>query len=127
MNQAVIGIGSNIQPQANIEKAIKRIAESHRILNESRFVETEPLAGRDQPNYMNGAMLIQTSMGREELKSWLRELERELGRIRKSDRYDSRTIDLDIVVWDGEIVDEDVYEREFLKTAILEVCPGLNI
>jgi len=127
MNQAVIGIGSNIQPKANIEKAIKRIAESHRILNESRFVETEPLAGRDQPNYMNGAMLIQTSMGREELKSWLRELERELGRIRKSDRYDSRTIDLDIVVWDGEIVDEDVYEREFLKTAILEVCPGLNI
>ncbi len=127
MNLAVIGIGSNIQPKANIEKAIKRIAESHRILNESRFVETEPLAGRDQPNYMNGAMLIQTSMGREELKSWLRELERELGRIRKSDRYDSRTIDLDIVVWDGEIVDEDVYEREFLKTAILEVCPGLNI
>jgi len=127
MNQAVIGIGSNIQPKANIEKAIKRIAESHRILNESRFVETEPLAGRDQPNYMNGAILIQTSMGREELKSWLRELERELGRIRKSDRYDSRTIDLDIVVWDGKIVDEDVYEREFLKTAILEVCPGLNI
>ncbi len=127
MNQAVIGIGSNIQPKANIEKAIKRIAESHRILNESRFVETEPLAGRDQPNYMNGAILIQTSMGREELKSWLRERERELGRIRKSDRYDSRTIDLDIVVWDGEIVDEDVYEREFLKTAILEVCPGLNI
>ncbi len=127
MNQAVIGIGSNIQPKANIEKAIKRIAESQRILNESRIVETEPLAGRDQPNYMNGAMLIQTSMGREELKSWLRELEGELGRIRKSDRYDSRTIDLDIVVWDGEIVDEDVYEREFLKTAILEVCPGLNI
>ncbi len=127
MNQAVIGIGSNIQPKANIEKAIKRIAESQRILNESRIVETEPLAGRDQPNYMNAAMLIQTSMGREELKSWLRELEGELGRIRKSDRYDSRTIDLDIVVWDGEIVDEDVYEREFLKTAILEVCPGLNI
>ena len=127
MNQAVIGIGSNIQPKANIEKAIKRIAESHRILNESRFVETEPLAGRDQPNYMNGAILIQTSMGREELKSWLRELEGDLGRTRSTDRYDSRTIDLDIVVWGGEIVDEDVYEREFLKAAILEVCPGLNI
>jgi 2-amino-4-hydroxy-6-hydroxymethyldihydropteridine diphosphokinase len=66
-------------------------------------------------------------MGREELKSWLRELERELGRIRKSDRYDPRTIDLDIVVWGGEIMDEDVYEREFLRAAILEVCPGLNI
>ena len=53
--------------------------------------------------------------------------ERELGRIRKSDRYDPRTIDLDIVVWGGEIMDEDVYEREFLRAAILEVCPGLNI
>ena len=90
-------------------------------------METEPLAGRDQPNYMNGAILIQTSMGLEELKSWLRELERDLGRIRSTDRYDSRTIDLDIVVWGGEIVDEDVFEREFLKAAILEVCPGLNI
>jgi len=127
MNQAVIGIGSNIQPKANIEKTIKRIAEFHRILNESRFVETEPLAGRDQPNYMNGAILIQTSMGREELKAWLRELEGDLGRTRSTDRYNSRTIDLDIVVWGGEIVDEDVYEREFLKAAILEVCPGLKI
>jgi 2-amino-4-hydroxy-6-hydroxymethyldihydropteridine diphosphokinase len=127
MNQAVIGIGSNIQPKVNIDRAIKRIDESHRILNESRFVETEPLAGRDQPKYMNGAILIQTSMGREELKDWLRELEGDLGRTRSTDRYDSRTIDLDIVVWGGEIVDEDVYEREFLRAAILEVCPGLNI
>ena len=127
MNQAVIGIGSNIQPKANIERAIKRIAESHGILNESSFVETEPLAGRDQPNYLNGAVLIQTSMGREELKDWLRELEGDLGRTRSTDRYDSRTIDLDIVVWSGEIVDKDVYEREFLRSAILEVCPGLNI
>ncbi|MCH6545268.1 MAG: 2-amino-4-hydroxy-6-hydroxymethyldihydropteridine diphosphokinase [Deltaproteobacteria bacterium] len=127
MNQAVIGIGSNIQPKPNIDKAISKIAKSHRILSTSRFVETEPLAGRDQPNYMNGAILIQTSMGREELKSWLRELEGDLGRTRSTDRYDSRTIDLDIVVWGGEIMDEDVYEREFLKAAILEVCPGLNI
>ncbi len=127
MNRVVIGIGSNIQPEANISKAIKRIAESHRILNESRFVETEPLAGRDQPNYVNGAILIQTSMDREELKAWLRELEDDLGRTRSIDRYDSRTIDLDIVVWSGKIVDEDVYEREFLKAAILEICPRLNI
>ncbi len=127
MNQAVIGIGSNIQPKPNIDKAISKIAKSHRILSKSRFVETEPLGGRVQPNYVNGAILIQTSMGREELKSWLRELEGELGRIRKSDRYDPRTIDLDIVVWGGEIMDEDVYEREFLRAAILEVCPGLNI
>ncbi len=65
MNQAVIGIGSNLQPKANIERAIKRIAESHGILSESSFVETEPLAGRDQPNYMNGAILIHTSMERQ--------------------------------------------------------------
>lgn len=127
MNQVVIGIGSNIQPEANIPKAIKRIAKSHRILNESRFVETKPLAGRDQPNYVNGAILIQTSMEQEELKQWLRELEDDLGRTRSTDKYDSRTIDLDIVVWGGQVVDEDVYEREFLKAAILEICPRLDI
>ncbi len=127
MNQAVIGIGSNIQPEANIAKAIEKIAESHRILNESRFVVTEPLAERDQPDFVNGAILIQTSMGHEDLKAWLKELENDLGRTRGTDRYDSRTIDLDIVVWGGMIVDEDVYEREFLKAAILEICPQLII
>ncbi|NIO07673.1 MAG: 2-amino-4-hydroxy-6-hydroxymethyldihydropteridine diphosphokinase [Deltaproteobacteria bacterium] len=127
MNQAVIGIGSNIEPTVNIPKAINRIAENHRIIRESRLVETEPLAGRQQPNYLNGAILIQTVMDLDELKNWLRTVEDELGRSRTGDRYESRTIDLDIVVWGGTIVDSDVYEREFLKAAIREVCPQLMI
>jgi len=127
MNRAVIGIGSNIQPKENIPKAISKIAQLYRILRQSRFVETHPVGDKGQPHFLNGAILIETDMEQDELKEHLRKVERELGRIRGVDRNEPRTIDLDIVVWGEKIVDEDVYEREFLREAVREVCPTLKI
>ena len=123
MNRVVIGVGSNIEPQKHIAAARERIARDHRLLAESRFVETRPIGGPAQPNFSNGALLIETTMSREALKIWLETVEADLGRVRGANRYDPRTIDLDIVVWNGEIVDPDVYERRFLREAVLEVWP----
>jgi hypothetical protein len=36
-------------------------------------------------------------------------------------------MDLDIVVWNGQIVDEDVYDREFLRSAVTQLCPELKL
>ena len=127
MNRVIIGIGSNIQPTENIARAKNRIVQSHPIVRESRFVETKPIADETQPNYINGAILIETTVDRGTLKGLLRDIESDLGRRRGGDRYNARTVDLDIVVWNGQIVDEDVYEREFLRAAILEVWPDLKM
>ena len=54
-------------------------------------------------------------------------LESQLGRVRSADRYAPRPIDLDIIVWNDEIIDEDVHERDFLSRSIQEVLPNLPV
>jgi 2-amino-4-hydroxy-6-hydroxymethyldihydropteridine diphosphokinase len=61
------------------------------------------------------------------LKSWLKNLEKELGRIKSENKNGPRTIDLDIIVWNGKVVESEVYEREFLINSINELLPELKI
>ena len=126
MNQVIIGVGSNIRPEENIAGARDRIASQHRLMAASAFVETEPIGYADQPKFLNGAFRIETSFDFKTLKEWLLETEKALGRRRGKNKYGPRTIDLDIVVWNGKIVDEDFYNRKFLRDAVLEVWPGVE-
>ena len=125
MNRAVIAVGSNINPHYHIEQARQQLRESHMWLAESQFVQTAPLGYTDQADFVNGAFLIKTTLTPEELKQWLRKLEDALGRVRTANTFGPRTIDLDIAIWNDEIVDADVYDREFLKKSVLELCPQL--
>ena len=127
MNRAVIGLGSNIDPEENIGKARGAIASEFKIISSSSFVETEPIGYKEQRNFINGALLIETDMDVQGLKSRLRTLESDMGRVRTDNRDGPRTIDLDILVWNGEVVDGEVYERNFLKTFIGELLPGLDL
>ena len=61
------------------------------------------------------------------LKSWLKNLEKKLGRVRLENKNGPRTIDLDIIIWNREVVDNEVYEREFLLNSINELLPELKI
>jgi 2-amino-4-hydroxy-6-hydroxymethyldihydropteridine diphosphokinase len=79
---------------------------------------------KEQAPFLNGALLIETELDAAALKIRLREIETALGRVRAENKYGPRTIDLDILVWNGEVVDDDVYEREFLKSSIVELLPG---
>ena len=119
MNRAVISVGSNIDPERNIARARERIAEQMNLLAESDFVETEPIGFADQPNFLNGVYLVETGMSKG--------VESELGRVRGGDRYGPRTIDLDVVVWNGEVVDDDVYRWDFLREAVQQVFAGLKL
>ncbi len=125
MNRVVIGAGSNIRPRENLEAARRALAEAHTLLAVSRFEVTAPIGPPGQPDYLNCAFFIETPLDREALKRWLRELETRQGRQRGADRYAPRTLDLDIIVWNGEIVDADFYSRDFLRRAVLEAAPEL--
>ena len=127
MNLAVIAVGSNINPVKNVQGALARIAARHRILARSRLRRTEPIGPKDQPDFLNGALLVETQMDRRALRGWLRHVEADLGRVRAAEKSGPRTIDLDIVVWNGRIVHEDVRERDFLRCAVAQVCPDLEI
>ena len=126
MNHVVIGVGSNIRPEENIARARDQIVSEHRLIAESSFVETEPIGYADQPKFLNGVFRIETSFGYKILKKWLLETEKALGRKRGKNKYGPRTIDLDIVVWNGKVVDDDFFERKFLREAVLEVWPKIE-
>ena len=127
MNRAVIGVGSNIEPEVNVPRARERIAERHVILAESPLVETSPVGYVDQPDFTNGALLLETRADRERLKADLKAIEVLLGRRPGMNRYGPRTIDLDIVVWNGEVIDPDLYTRDYLREAVLAVLPDLKL
>jgi 2-amino-4-hydroxy-6-hydroxymethyldihydropteridine diphosphokinase len=126
-NKVVIGVGSNIVPKNNIKQAENAIANQHNLIKASSFIETEPIGCKSQDNFLNGAFLIETEMDTPTLKSWLKSLEKKLGRVKIENKNGPRPIDLDIIVWNGEVVDSEVYEREFLINSINELLPELKI
>ena len=127
VNRAVIGLGSNINPEENIRKAKDAIAGEFDLIKSSSFVETEPVGFKEQDRFINGAVLIETEHDAGSLKLWLKALETGLGRVNTDNKYGPRTIDLDILVWNGEIVDAEVHEREFLRMSINELMPELDL
>jgi len=127
LNEVIIGIGSNINPKTNIKKTKELISTKAKILKISSFIETVPLGVKKQNNFINGSILITTDMNKNALEFWLRNLEDKLGRMRTLNKYGPRTIDLDILVWNGEVVDGDVYKRSFLRSSIEELLPDLKL
>jgi 2-amino-4-hydroxy-6-hydroxymethyldihydropteridine diphosphokinase len=125
MNRVVVGVGSNVEPRRRIDEARAIIAGELRLLAESSFVETKPLGVTDQPDFVNGAWLVETAHDKEGLKAYLKDVESRLGRTRAGGRYGPRTIDLDIVAWNGRVVDPDYHRRGFVRRAAREVCPEL--
>ncbi len=127
LNEVVIGVGSNIDSENNIKEAKKAVELAHNLIKTSSFIETEPIGCKNQNNFLNGAFLIETEMDTLTLKSWLKNLEEKLGRVRSENKDGPRTIDLDIIIWNREVVDNEVYEREFLLNSINELLPELKI
>ena len=126
MNQVIISVGSNIEPDKNIAKAREILARDFEVVAETDFVSTKPVGYTQQPDFLNGAVLVRTDLKLEPLRQHLKRIEDTLGRRRSVLTFGPRTVDLDIVVWNGKLLDPDFYEREYLKKAVLELDPGLR-
>mgnify|MGYP001579912522 FL=1 len=126
MNQVIISVGSNIEPDKNIAKAREILAKDFEVVAETDFISTKPVGYTQQPDFLNGAVLIRTDLKLEPLRQHLRKIEDTLGRRRTILKFGPRTVDLDIVVWNGKLLDPDFYERDYLKKAVLELMPDLK-
>lgn len=121
MNIAIIGAGSNISLAFHIREAIRLIGGAATVTGISSFRKTAPIGITDQPDFINGAIRISTPMARQELEELLKQTEDRLGRDRSLPKFGPRTIDLDLVVWNGEIVDQDYHTRPFLRKSVDEL------
>ena len=120
-HECIIGIGSNIEPEQNIAATLFFLRQEQEFVSVSSLIKTSPIGIPDQPDFLNGAAKILTTMEIADFKSYLKDIEDRLKRDRTAPKYGPRTIDLDIVIWDGEIIDPDYYNRDFLKKAVDEI------
>ncbi|MFV0266157.1 MAG: 2-amino-4-hydroxy-6-hydroxymethyldihydropteridine diphosphokinase [Draconibacterium sp.] len=121
INTCIIGIGSNINADKNISGMLEILKRKVEVVKVSAMLKTKPIGITDQPDYTNGAVKINTERDRKELTKLLKSIEDQLGRDRNGPKFGPRTMDLDIVVWNGEIVDKDYYTRGFLQKSVDEV------
>jgi 2-amino-4-hydroxy-6-hydroxymethyldihydropteridine diphosphokinase len=134
---AAVALGSNLESrfgdrEANLREAVRRIGELGEVRGVSSFYDTAPVGYLEQPRFLNGAMLLRTELGPQELMRKLLEVERAMGR----DREDAipkgpRVIDLDLLLYgDWVLWAEDLIlphprmeERRFVLEPLAEIAP----
>ncbi len=136
MTVAYIAIGSNLaSPLEQVNAALKAlgdIPESH-IITVSSFYLTPPLGPQDQPDYLNAAVALETSLAPEELLNHTQRIELQQGRVRKAERWGPRTLDLDIMLFGNEVINTerltvphyDMKNRGFMLWPLFEIAPEL--
>lgn len=127
VNEIIIGVGSNINPEENINKAKIEIGKIARIVKQSEFIYTKPLLYSEQPDFLNGAFLVMTYLDMTAFKTALKRIETKLGRIKTENKNGPRTIDLDILIYNKRKVDKELLNRDFVRNAILELLPDFRI
>ncbi len=136
MARAFIAIGSNIDPETNVKNAVRLLAEHATITQISTVYRTLPLERPEQAPFYNCVVEIQTALSPRELKfQALRSIEAQINRQRTSDKYAPRTIDLDLILYEGLVLDEsdlvlpdpEISRRFFLAIPLAELDPDLII
>ncbi len=132
---AYIGLGSNLgDRKENIDKAVQMLAENEQIesVSVSELIETAPLGGADQPDYINAVAELRTTFSPEALLQALTKIENHLGRERK-EKWSPRTIDLDLLLFEDQIIETaeltvphpQMHLRSFVLAGLCRLNPKL--
>ncbi len=136
MVRAYVAVGSNINPDENVKKAVHLLARDTRTIGISTVYLTRPEGRPEQPPFYNLVVEVETEMSAEDFKHRvLRVIENELGRVRTKDKYAPRTIDLDLILYDDLVLqskdltlpDPEIVRRPFLAFPLSELSPNLAL
>ncbi len=138
MPRAYVGLGANLgDREASLRSALELLAAEPGIelVASSSIRETDPVGYEEQPRFLNAAACVETELSARELLDVLLGIERRLGRTRTGPRYGPRTIDLDLLLYAEETVDEPglhvphprLAERRFALEPLAELDPALVV
>jgi 2-amino-4-hydroxy-6-hydroxymethyldihydropteridine diphosphokinase len=141
IHQVYLGLGSNLgDREEHIRKAIALIGESiGLVIRQSSLIETEPWGFESANRFLNGVILVETTLTPRQLLKATQKIERQLGRKKKSTdsclltpvSYSDRSIDIDILLYDDLTVDEPdlkiphplMEQRDFVMIPLNEIKP----
>ncbi len=132
-----IGLGSNIeQPELQLRKAIEALdaLAGTKVLADSGYFTSKPMGPSDQPDYVNAAVEIETSLTAAELLNHCQLIEKEQGRI-KTRHWGERSIDLDILLYADEQIEQPdltvphpgICQRDFVYMPLLKLKADIVI
>jgi len=136
MCKVYLGLGSNQGDRfSNIQKAIHAIeSEIGEVRKSSSYYETEPWGFTDKTFFINQVIEVSTDLSPIKVLNHILLIEKHLGRNRKltEQKYESRTIDIDILFYDNRIISEPnlqiphphIHERGFVLKPLNEICPS---
>lgn len=131
-NKIFIGLGSNLgDRKAYLDKAMNEIEEFARVVKKSSVYETDPVGYKNQGRFLNMVVEIETSFTPSDLLDKLKELEKIVGRKKSEVRFGPREIDLDILLYGNQIINEEelkvphpeMSKREFVLDPLNEISP----
>lgn len=139
MTRVFIGIGSNegdrLQRISQAIRALGVIAQT-RLAQMAVIRETDPIGGPPQGRYLNTVVELDTALPPRALWSALQDIEQQLGRVRTAttERWGPRPIDLDLLLYGGQIIHEPaleiphprLHERRFVLEPLAELAPDVR-
>lgn len=134
--RAYIGLGSNLaDPLAQLRQALSALSAlpACRLAAVSSFYRSVPMGPPDQPDYINAVAALDTNLAPLSLLDALQGIEHAQGRVRGAQRWGPRTLDLDLVLFGDQVLDESrltvphpgLRERNFVLVPLHELVPDL--
>jgi 2-amino-4-hydroxy-6-hydroxymethyldihydropteridine diphosphokinase len=138
VTSAYVGLGANLGDREHtLRAAVEALAAEDGIetIAVSTLRETEPVGVGDQPPFVNGAVELETTLTARELLDCLLAVEQRFGRVRAPGEHGPRTLDLDLLLYGDEVIDEPgltvphprLHERRFVLEPLAELAPGLVV
>ena len=138
MTRAYVGLGANLgDRERTLHGAVEALGaeEGIEVVAVSTLRETEPVGVGEQPRFLNGVVALETALSARALLDSLLAVERRFGRVRVAGEHAPRTLDLDLLLYDDEEIDEPgltvphpfLLERAFVLEPLAELVPELEI
>lgn len=138
MTRAFVGLGANLGDREHaLRAAVDALAgeDGIDVVAVSTLRETEPVGVGEQPDFLNGAVALETTLSARELLGRLLAVEQRFGRVRVAGEHSPRTLDLDLLLYGDEEIDEPgltvphprLHERRFVLEPLAELAPGLVV
>lgn len=133
MGRAYLSLGSNIDAGRWLSAAVAELRERFGALDVSPVYRSAAV-GFDGPDFLNLAVGLDSDLPPQELNDWLHALEDRHGRIRGGDRYASRTLDVDIVLYDDLVLSGEGHlelprselRHAFVLKPMADIAPDLR-
>ena len=129
MSLITISLGSNIEPQLNLEKATNEIAKFATLEKTSKIYKSKSV-GFEGNDFLNQVILCEVKVELEETYLKLKKIEKEMGRVKNVNKFSDRLIDLDLLTFNDEISEgkitlphNDILKYSFVLVPFAEIYP----